>query len=160
MPAPAAATINMNVGQHPCGSTSGVCPCWPVCVWLQCLVLAAKDDAQRKEQLVLINTRLLALCTAFDSVAADTDKLEAAAEVYRDLLSSVSGQQLGLVVRGEGGAGLCFACPGGTERCAAAGVPCSHGDSRCTLVSVACVQPAGHHAGSTAPLRGLGLLGT
>jgi hypothetical protein len=53
-------------------------------------VLAAKDDAQRKEQLVLINTRLLALCTAHDSVAADTEKLEAAAEVYRDLLSSVS----------------------------------------------------------------------
>jgi len=38
---------------------------------------------------VLINTRLLALCTAHDSVAADTEKLEAAAEVYRDLLSSV-----------------------------------------------------------------------
>lgn len=52
-------------------------------------MLAAKDDAQRKEQLVLINTRLLALCTAHDSVAADTEKLEAAAEVYRDLLSSV-----------------------------------------------------------------------
>jgi hypothetical protein len=42
---------------------------------------------------VLINTRLLALCTAHDSVAADTEKLEAAAEVYRDLLSSVSVQQ-------------------------------------------------------------------
>lgn len=56
---------------------------------VQCLVLAAKDDASRKEQLVLINTRLLALCTAHDSVAADTEKLEAAAEVYRDLLSSV-----------------------------------------------------------------------
>lgn len=38
---------------------------------------------------MLINTRLLALCTAHDSVAADTEKLEAAAEVYRDLLSSV-----------------------------------------------------------------------
>jgi hypothetical protein len=62
-----------------------------LCCWcVQCLVLAAKDDAQRKEQLVLINTRLLALCTAHDSVAADTEKLEAAAEVYRDLLSSVS----------------------------------------------------------------------
>lgn len=59
------------------------------CARTQCLVLAAKDDVQRKEQLVLINTRLLALCTAHDSVAADTDKLEAAAEVYRDLLSSV-----------------------------------------------------------------------
>ena len=62
------------------------------CALLQCLVLAAKDDAQRKEQLVLVNTRLLALCTAHDSVAADTEKLEAAAEVYRDLLSSVSGR--------------------------------------------------------------------
>jgi hypothetical protein len=40
---------------------------------------------------VLVNTRLLALVAAHDSVAADTDKLEAAAEVYRDLLSSVSG---------------------------------------------------------------------
>lgn len=56
---------------------------------MQCLVLAAKDDASRKEQLVLVNTRLLALCTAHDSVAADTEKLEAAAEIYRDLLSSV-----------------------------------------------------------------------
>lgn len=36
-----------------------------------------------------VNARLLALVTAFDSVAADTEKLEAAAEVYRDLLSSV-----------------------------------------------------------------------
>lgn len=68
---------------------AGLCP---VCCPVQCLVLAAKDDAQRKEQLVLINTRLLALCTAHDSVAADTEKLEAAAEVYRDLLSSVSGE--------------------------------------------------------------------
>lgn len=66
--------------------TAVVCVPAPV----QCLVLAAKDDVQRKEQLVLINTRLLALCTAHDSVAADTEKLEAAAEVYRDLLSSVS----------------------------------------------------------------------
>jgi hypothetical protein len=57
---------------------------------LQCLVAAAKDDAARKEELVMVNTRLLALCAAHDSVAADTTKLEAAAEVYRDLLSSVS----------------------------------------------------------------------
>lgn len=61
---------------------------------LQCLVVAAKDDQQRKEQLVLINTRLLALVTAFDSVAADSTKLEAAAEVYRDLLGSVSHMDL------------------------------------------------------------------
>jgi hypothetical protein len=53
-------------------------------------VAAAKDDAARKEELVMVNTRLLALCAAHDSVAADTTKLEAAAEVYRDLLSSVS----------------------------------------------------------------------
>jgi hypothetical protein len=44
---------------------------------------------ERKEQLVAVNARLLALVTAFDSVAADPEKLEAAAEVYRDLLSSV-----------------------------------------------------------------------
>jgi hypothetical protein len=68
---------------------------------LQCLVIAAKDDAARKEQLVLINTRLLALCTAHDSVAADEDKLAAAAEVYRDLLSSV---------RSDGGRGRRAAC--------------------------------------------------
>lgn len=57
---------------------------------MQCLVAAAKDDAARKEELVMVNTRLLALCAAHDSVAADTTKLEAAAEVYRDLLSSIS----------------------------------------------------------------------
>jgi hypothetical protein len=66
---------------------------------VQCLVLAAKDDASRKEQLVLVNTRLLALCTAHDSVAADTEKLEAAAEVYRDLLSSVR-EDAGLLQQG------------------------------------------------------------
>jgi len=57
---------------------------------MQCLVAAAKDDKERLEQLVLINTRLVALCTNHDSVAADEDKLAAAAEVYRDLLSSIS----------------------------------------------------------------------
>eukprot|EP00879_Flechtneria_rotunda_P007889 GHRR01008266.1.p1 GENE.GHRR01008266.1~~GHRR01008266.1.p1 ORF type:complete len:411 (+),score=155.79 GHRR01008266.1:362-1594(+) len=57
---------------------------------MQCLVAAAKDDEARKEQLVMINTRLLALVTAHDSVAADPAKLEAAAEVYRDLLSSIN----------------------------------------------------------------------
>ncbi|KAF6251429.1 hypothetical protein COO60DRAFT_1287543 [Scenedesmus sp. NREL 46B-D3] len=57
---------------------------------MQCLVAAAKDDAPRKEELVIVNTRLLALCAAHDSVAADTTKLEAAAEVYRDLLSSIN----------------------------------------------------------------------
>jgi hypothetical protein len=38
---------------------------------------------------VAVNARLLALVTAFDSVEAEPEKLEAAAEVYRDLLSSV-----------------------------------------------------------------------
>jgi hypothetical protein len=40
---------------------------------------------------VSVNGRLLALVTAFDSVAAEPEKLEAAAEVYKDLLSSVRG---------------------------------------------------------------------
>lgn len=52
--------------------------------------LAFSYQTERREQLVAINARLLALVTAFDSVAADAEKLEAAAEVYRDLLSSVS----------------------------------------------------------------------
>jgi hypothetical protein len=38
---------------------------------------------------VLVNTRLLALVSAHDSVAAEPEKLEAAAELYRDLLGSV-----------------------------------------------------------------------
>jgi tryptophan synthase beta subunit len=88
----AAAFYNIHVGQAPhTPAVAVLCYCW--CA--QCLVLAAKDDVQRKEQLVLINTRLLALCTAHDSVAADTEKLEAAAEVYRDLLSSVRQQHWG-----------------------------------------------------------------
>jgi len=45
---------------------------------------------------VAINARLLALVTAFDSVAADPEKLEAAAEVYKNLLSSVRGWRGGL----------------------------------------------------------------
>jgi hypothetical protein len=55
------------------------------------LIAAAKDDAERKETLVLVNTRLLALVTAHDSVASDPEALEKAAEVYRDLLGSVRG---------------------------------------------------------------------
>ena len=38
---------------------------------------------------MLVNTRLLALVGAHDSVAAEPEKLEAAAELYRDLLASV-----------------------------------------------------------------------
>lgn len=62
---------------------------------LQCLIAAAKEDAERRETLVLVNTRLLALVTNFDSVAAEPEKLEAAAELYRDLLGSVGGLAVG-----------------------------------------------------------------
>lgn len=57
---------------------------------LQCLVVAERDDKDQKEKLVLVNTRLLALVTNHDSIEANPEKLEAAAEVYRDLLNSVS----------------------------------------------------------------------
>ncbi|PNH08823.1 hypothetical protein TSOC_004608 [Tetrabaena socialis] len=57
---------------------------------MQCLMAAEKDDPSRLDQLVLINTRLVALVANYDAVAADPDKLDAAAEVYRDLLSSIS----------------------------------------------------------------------
>ncbi len=57
---------------------------------MQCLIAAARDDAEKKEQLVMINTRLVALCANYDSVGADQEALEQAAEVYRDLLSSIS----------------------------------------------------------------------
>jgi hypothetical protein len=62
---------------------------------MQCLIAAAREDAERKEQLVLLNTRLVALCANHDSISADTAALEAAAEVYRDLLSSVRGGEAG-----------------------------------------------------------------
>ncbi|GFR51166.1 hypothetical protein Agub_g13524, partial [Astrephomene gubernaculifera] len=57
---------------------------------MKCLIVAAKDTPERLEQLLLVNTRLLALVANHDAVAADTEKLEAAAAVYRDLLSSIS----------------------------------------------------------------------
>ncbi|GLI70397.1 hypothetical protein VaNZ11_015180 [Volvox africanus] len=57
---------------------------------MQCLLVAAKEDPSRLDQLVLINTRLVALIANHDAVEADQDKLDAAAEVYRDLLSSIS----------------------------------------------------------------------
>ncbi len=38
---------------------------------------------------MLINTRLVALISNHDAVAAEPEKLEAAAAVYRDLLASV-----------------------------------------------------------------------
>ncbi|GIM11879.1 hypothetical protein Vretimale_15350 [Volvox reticuliferus] len=57
---------------------------------MQCLMVAAKEDPSRLDQLVLINTRLVALIANHDAVAADQDKLDAAADVYRDLLTSIS----------------------------------------------------------------------
>ncbi|EFJ51826.1 hypothetical protein VOLCADRAFT_109605 [Volvox carteri f. nagariensis] len=60
---------------------------------MQCLMVAAKEDPSRLDQLVLINTRLVALIANHDAVAADQDKLDAAAAVYRDLLSSVSSME-------------------------------------------------------------------
>eukprot|EP00955_Chlamydomonas_euryale_P090565 364556-Chlamydomonas_euryale.AAC.6 len=57
---------------------------------LQCLVIAAKEDKAKCEKLVLLNTRLLALITNHDSIEADEDKLMAASEVYRGLLTSIS----------------------------------------------------------------------
>lgn len=60
---------------------------------MQCLMAAAKDDPERREQLVLINTRLVALISNHDAVAADPEKLEAAAAVYRDLLASVNSME-------------------------------------------------------------------
>lgn len=53
-------------------------------------MVVLQDNKERQDQLVLVNTRLVALCTNHDSVAADQDKLAAAAEVYKNLLSSVS----------------------------------------------------------------------
>lgn len=52
-------------------------------------MIAAKDEPEKKSALVLINTRLLALVTNHDSIEANEEQLEAAANVYRDLLSSV-----------------------------------------------------------------------
>ncbi|KXZ53007.1 hypothetical protein GPECTOR_8g376 [Gonium pectorale] len=56
---------------------------------MQCLMAAAKDDPSRLDQLVLLNTRLIALISNHDAVAAEPEKLEKAAELYRDVLSSV-----------------------------------------------------------------------
>jgi hypothetical protein len=44
---------------------------------------------------VLLNTRLVALIANYDSVAADPEALEKAAEAYRDLLSSVKRGRVG-----------------------------------------------------------------
>ncbi len=55
----------------------------------QCLVIASKEDKDKCDKLVLMNTRLLALVTNHDSIEANPEKLQAAADVYRDLLSSV-----------------------------------------------------------------------
>jgi hypothetical protein len=38
---------------------------------LQCLLVAAKDDQEALDRLVLVNTRLVALCTNYDSIEKD-----------------------------------------------------------------------------------------
>jgi hypothetical protein len=72
---------------------------------MQCLLAAARGDAERREQLVLVNTRLVALCANYDSVGADTAALDRAADVYRDLLSSVGGREKGGGAAGRPGGG-------------------------------------------------------
>ncbi|KAL6751217.1 hypothetical protein V8C86DRAFT_1814898 [Haematococcus lacustris] len=57
---------------------------------VQCLMVVAKEDPEALEKLVAMNTRLVALCTNHDSVEKDTEKMAAAAEVYKDLLSSIN----------------------------------------------------------------------
>lgn len=49
-----------------------------------------QGDQDKLDALVMMNTRLVALVSNHDSVTADPDALAKAAEVYRDLLSSVS----------------------------------------------------------------------
>ncbi|MEW5304685.1 MAG: hypothetical protein WDW36_007278 [Sanguina aurantia] len=56
---------------------------------MQCLLVAAKKNNSELESLVALNTRLVAMVSNHDSIEADQDKLAAAAEVYRDLLSSI-----------------------------------------------------------------------
>jgi tetratricopeptide (TPR) repeat protein len=46
------------------------------------------DPSTKKERLIAVNARLLALVANHDSVAADTQSLEKAAEAYRDVLNS------------------------------------------------------------------------
>ncbi|KAJ9510209.1 hypothetical protein QJQ45_015697, partial [Haematococcus lacustris] len=62
---------------------------------VQCLMVVAKEDPEALEKLVAMNTRLVALCTNHDSVEKDTEKMAAAAEVYKDLLSSVGQSVVG-----------------------------------------------------------------
>lgn len=50
---------------------------------MQCLLAAAKDDKDKLDNLVMVNTRLVALCANHDSIAADPQQLEQAAAVYR-----------------------------------------------------------------------------
>lgn len=38
---------------------------------LQCLLVAAKDDQEALDRLVMVNTRLVALCTNYDSIEKD-----------------------------------------------------------------------------------------
>eukprot|EP00798_Chlamydomonas_sp_ICE-L_P027497 gene27497-4806_t len=58
--------------------------------FLIAIAKAAKDDKEQQEGLVAMNTRLVALCANYDSIEVDQDALDAAAETYRDLLSSIS----------------------------------------------------------------------
>lgn len=55
----------------------------------ECRVSALQGDQAKLDALVMMNTRLVALVSNHDSVTADQEKLAQAAEVYRDLLSSV-----------------------------------------------------------------------
>lgn len=57
---------------------------------MQCLIAGAKDDQAKQEELILMNTRFMALISSHDSVTSDKDALARAAEVYRDLLSSIT----------------------------------------------------------------------
>ncbi len=92
---------------------------------VQCLIAGARDDAERKEQLVLVNTRLVALCANHDSISADTAALDAAAEVYRDLLGSVRGCCWGAAAAGTAAAVLqghgCRGAAAGARRSLARG---------------------------------------
>ena len=73
---------------------------------LMSLTSLRQDDAEKHEQLVMTNTRLVALCASFDSVSADPEALERASMVYRDLLGSVRSVQFPPSIKTTGAAGL------------------------------------------------------
>ena len=84
-------------------------------------MVAAKDEKEKKEGLVLVNTRLLALVTNHDSIEANPEKLEAAAAVSSGGRTGAPGgggeKDTWGVAWEEGGIGIlgiplgCF-CPG------------------------------------------------